>query len=204
MEVVRKRPARDHLFVALQLWAGLRPSEALALKLGALWSKGKPVTELAVPRHAHNRRQAPIRHVPLSREVQRATRRLVASLGERWDADSWVFTSLSSRPLEARPIDRRSAHRLVRSVLAQAKVEDDGRLGTHVLRKSFARRLFILSRRNLILVREALGHASVQTTDDYVESLRDAVEEAILKGDRYSGAFVSGSIRQRDGAANST
>ncbi|MBA4136670.1 MAG: hypothetical protein C0518_05070 [Opitutus sp.] len=188
MDVARRRPARDHLFIALQLWAGLRASEALLLKVGDLWVEGAAVKELVVKRHAHNRNYAPTRLVPLSAEVQRAIRRLVVSImaeGGQVDPEAWVFTSLSSRPLQAAPIDRRSAHRLVQRVLAAAKIDDDGRLGTHLLRKTFAYRLFVLSRRNLILVREALGHASVQTTDEYIESRREAVESAILRGDSH-------------------
>lgn len=190
----RHAPSHARMLVALQLFAGYRLREALALRVRDVWQDGAPVQFVHRPPHPLDRhRRAPL-PLPVSNELTRTIRAHITGLeqggvakpesvlfpGEKRDAAGNVL-----------PIDRRTGLRLVRRVLAKAEVFDDGRLGTHVLRKTFARKLFLRSGRNLMLLRDALGHASVRSTDDYIESLRDAVEAAILKADWTTASSTS-------------
>ncbi len=182
----RCAPSHARLLVTLQLFAGARLLEALVLRVEDVWSDGAPVAFLQRPPHPLDRRRKKPLPLPVSQELGRAIRAHVETLARRGAIEprSLLFPGeIQDRDGNALPMDRRTGLRLVRRVLAKAGIFDDGRLGTHMLRKTFARKLFIRSGRNLMLLRDALGHASVSSTDDYIESLRDEVEAAILKAD---------------------
>lgn len=84
---------------------------------------------------------------------------------------------------QPRAIGRSNAGKLLRKVFAKAGVADDGRLGTHSLRKSFASRVYDLSGHDMLLTRDALGHSSVSVTERYLEVDRDRLDAIIAKGD---------------------
>lgn len=64
-----------------------------------------------------------------------------------------------------------------------ARVRDDGRLGTHSLRKTFARKVFVLSGHDLQVTRAALGHTSICVTERYLECRAQDVQRLVLLGD---------------------
>lgn len=186
----RCAPSHARLLVTLQLFAGARLLEALVLRVEDVWSDGTPVAFLQRPPHPLDRRRKKPLPLPVSQELGRAIRAHVETLARRGAIEprSLLFPGeIKDKDGDTLPMDRRTGLRLVRRVLAKAGIFDDGRLGTHMLRKTFARKLFIRSGRNLMLLRDALGHASVSSTDDYIESLRDEVEAAILKADWTGG-----------------
>jgi len=182
----RCAPSHARLLVTLQLFVGARLLEALVLRVEDVWSDGTPVAFLQRPPHPLDRRRKKPLPLPVSQELGRAIRAHIETLARRGaiEPQSLLFPGgIKDKDGNVLPMDRRTGLRLVRRVLAKAGIFDDGRLGTHMLRKTFARKLFIRSGRNLMLLRDALGHASVSSTDDYIESLRDEVEAAILKAD---------------------
>jgi hypothetical protein len=71
----------------------------------------------------------------------------------------------------------------VRRALAQARVQDDGRLGTHSLRKTWARRVYRASGNDIITVKAALGHADVSSTQRYLDPDEGKVWAAMRRVD---------------------
>ncbi len=60
---------------------------------------------------------------------------------------------------------------------------DDGRLGTHTLRKTFARSVYQNSGNDLMVLKSALGHSDVSVTQKYLEIDEDLVAVAIAAVD---------------------
>lgn len=112
-----------------------------------------------------------------------------------------------------RPVARSQAHDLIKAVFAQAGIADDGRLGTHSLRKTFAKNAYLNGGRDIMLLKRALGHADVSATQRYLEVEEDAVMAAISRCDftsrtpratparpallAFPGAFCSSAVRRR-------
>lgn len=186
VNAARRSSTDARLLVCLQLYAGYRLLEALRLHIGDVWRDGQTVACLPRPPHPLDQHRTQPLAIPVSRELERA---ITAHVHRREQdgsaaAEALLFAGLTCSPDGApRPIERQTGLRIVRRVMARAGVFDDGRLGTHVLRKTFARKVFVRSGRNLMQLRDALGHASVSSTDEYIESLREHVEAAIRRGD---------------------
>lgn len=86
-----------------------------------------------------------------------------------------VFTTLEGKPLQPRYVQA-----LVRRLAKKAGIEKD--VSPHTLRHSFATDL-LRETNNLEIVRRALGHANLQTTQIYVH-LTDQDLEAAMRGFR--------------------
>jgi DNA repair protein RadC len=75
-------------------------------------------------------------------------------------------------------ITRQHAHEILNQAFTTAKLQ--GKVSAHSLRKTYANKL-LQQGGNLYAVKEALGHASVQTTQDYLgigeEQLREATPD---------------------------
>ena len=68
---------------------------------------------------------------------------------------------------------------IIMDAFARAGVQNDGRLGTHTLRKTFARRVYEYSGKDLMVLKAALGHSDVSVTQHYLDADEDAVAAAI-------------------------
>jgi len=90
-------------------------------------------------------------------------------------APELVFTTLEGNPLQPRYVQA-----MVRRLAQKAGIEKD--VSPHTLRHSFATDL-LRQTNNLELVRRALGHANLQTTQIYVH-LTDQDLEAAMRGFR--------------------
>ena len=88
-----------------------------------------------------------------------------------------------------RAIAHSATHNLVKACFARAGLRDDGRLGTHSLRKTFARKVYENSGHDLLVVKAALHHRSVQTTEKYLEANANLVQAAIAAGDFTRGGW---------------
>lgn len=82
-----------------------------------------------------------------------------------------------------RPISRAQAHLIMKRVFAQAGIQDDGWLGAHSLRKTFARNVNLNADHDLMVLKSALGHSGVGTTQKYLEADEDRVMAAIARCD---------------------
>ena len=117
------------------------------------------------------------RTVPLNEQVQRALAEWIAQLRrEGHDSpDSYLF---QSRQGGNRPLSRSQASKIIHDALEAGEVQ--GTLGTHVMRKSFARNALALSGNNARLVQKALGHSKLSTTEAYLDVDQDAVDQVVL------------------------
>jgi integrase len=124
--------------------------------------------------------------VPILPELARALQSHLARLRRRYvlTPDLPLFLSRKSNPDgTARAITREAARQVIRGAFAQAGILDDGRLGTHSLRKTYARSVYEHSGHDLMVLKSALGHSDISITQQYLEVDEDRVAAAIAKVD---------------------
>jgi integrase/recombinase XerC len=142
--------ARDAALVTLLYGAGLRISEALALKRGDV-PLGRGLTILGKGKKE--------RTVPVLSVVQEAVARYAAIIPHGGASSSPLFLSKRGKPMSAR-----EAQRLMERLRGALGLDD--RATPHALRHSFATHL-LQNGGDLRAVQELLGHASLSTTQNY-------------------------------------
>jgi integrase len=77
-----------------------------------------------------------------------------------------------------RHISREQAWRILKEAFASNELE--GRLGTHAMRKTYANRMYLLLKRDLVKTQQAMGHANINSTVQYLSFREEDIDEAIL------------------------
>lgn len=194
LSVVRELNPRDRALITLQWFSGFRIHEVLSLTLGDVFRHGRVIEQIGVaPRHLKGKRGR-TRWVPVLPEMRRALESLLAWFALRYEFDPQLPLFLSRENGEeggARALSTESARRILHRAFRAAGIENDGRLGTHSLRKTFARKVYEASGHDLIVVKSALHHRDVSVTQAYLEPDEEEVLRAITKVD-----FTRGSARE--------
>jgi len=126
------------------------------------------------------------RWIPVLPELGRALESYLAWLRMRFElnADMPLFISREGDGAgNLRSLTRETARCIIRASFAAADIEDDGRLGTHTLRKTWARKVFRNSGNDIMILKAALNHSDVSVTQKYLEADEDEVMAAITKCD---------------------
>jgi integrase len=186
LRVVRRLKPRDRALLTAQWLTGFRVSEILSLRVSDVFRDGSLVPKIGVKPGRLKGGYGTTRWVPLSPELARALETYLGYL-RRWchlTPDLPLFVSRQDgKGGEARPLHRDSARLIIRAAFARAGIEEDGRLGSHSLRKTWARRIYDHSGHDLNLTRAALGHGNVAVTQRYLEVDGDRLFEAMAAVD---------------------
>ena len=169
--------ARDKALFLLGLKTGFRISELLSLRLADVFSAGKMVDRVTVPRR-HMKKKLEGRTVLLHPEAKAALAAWIAEMQQAAPvaADTSLFRSQKSAH---QPIGRRHAWRVLRRVFdAQALT---GPLGTHSMRKTFAHRVYEKLDRDLLKTQRAMGHKNINSTVAYLSFREEEIDAAILE-----------------------
>src|SRR4051812_11633414 len=141
LRVVRKLSPRNRALVTIQWFTGFRIHEVLSLTVGNVHRAGQILEQIGIaPRNLKGERGR-TRWVPVLAEMERALERLVAELEKRDDFSPTLPLFLSrQRASNDRPraISRMQAYDIIKAAFQKAGIFNDGRLGTHSLRKTFA------------------------------------------------------------------
>ena len=78
------------------------------------------------------------------------------------------------------PISRIQAHRVLKEAAHKARIT--GKVSTHSMRKSFAKRVYEALDKDLVATQRALGHKSVSNTVSYLSFDQEDINKAILGG----------------------
>jgi len=183
----RRLPPRDRALCTTELFLGYRSFEVISLTVGQVWRDGAVLPQIGLPPRHRKGRHGATQWIPVGPELRRALEHYLnwrtRDAGPLRPGDP-LFVGRTRRPDgSVRPIGRKRAYEIVMAAFARAGIKYDGRLGTHSLRKTFAIKCFKNSGNNLLVCRDALGHASCGTTEAYLECRRDEVAATILKGD---------------------
>lgn len=187
LRTLRRMPARDAALVTAQLMSGFRVSEILSLTIAQVWRAGVVLPRLAIAPRNMKGGYGRTRTVPILPTLRRALERHLHVLSRRYELtpDLPLFLSRQSEPNgSARALSREQAHRIVHRAFRRAGITDDGRLGTHSLRKTWARATYLACNRDIHVLRAALNHSSVTVSERYLEVDSDELERAMHAIDR--------------------
>ncbi|WP_456380425.1 tyrosine-type recombinase/integrase [Hydrogenimonas sp.] len=155
--------ARNRLLIKLILFTGIRVGEALQLRTKDLIPEGE-VYLLRIVGKGNKARVVMIRQFHIKQYLQ-----------------EW----LSLKPCEGdllfcnkkgTPLTQAYVSRIVEKILMQAGIRKE-KNGAHMLRHTFATMLY-LKKKDLVLVQEALGHASLDTSRIYTHFDKERLREA--------------------------
>jgi site-specific recombinase XerC len=115
------------------------------------------------------------RSMGLHRDAQAAISAWLQVMPDPKTPETYLFRS---RAGDNQPLRRVQAWQILHEAYATNQLQ--GRLGTHSLRKTFARRLYGKTH-DLKAVQHLLGHAYSSTTDRYLATLADEVLWALVR-----------------------
>lgn len=187
LRALRRTPARDAALVTAQLMTGFRISEILSVTVGQVWRDGAVLTRLGIAPRKMKGGYGRTRWVPILPTLRRALERHLHCLARRYELtpDLPLFLSRQSEPDgSARALSRESAHRIVHAAFRRAGIVNDGRLGTHTLRKCWVRATYLGGHRDIHLLCAALQHSSVAVSARYLEVDAEELERAMRAIDR--------------------
>lgn len=172
-----RQPARDRALFILGIRAGFRISELLSLRVGDIIQNGTCVGRVTVQRR-NMKKKRESRSVILHPEARAA---LVVQIGELLkaglnDPQTFVF---KSRQGGNKPLSRIQAWAILHD--AYAKLGLEGKLGTHGMRKTFAKRVYALLKNDLLRTQKLMGHVDVNSTMKYLSFEEADLDEAVLK-----------------------
>jgi len=191
-----KYAVRDRTLFILGLSTGGRISELLSLRVKDVWQYSKPVDTIYF-RKSRTKGQRHGRAVPIKNAAKNAIQELI-----QWYQEQVIELS-DDTPLffsqKGGSITRQHAHDILNQAFTTAKLQ--GRVSAHSLRKTYANKL-LQQGGNLYAVKEALGHASVQTTQDYLgigeDELRSATPDFLFADDKSDNYPVLSDLSEKD------
>jgi site-specific recombinase XerD len=166
---------------------GFRISELLSLTVGDVWQHGKIVDHLTVRRrHMKGGKtgKTSSRTVALHPEARAALsvwlEMLTKMLKGILDPMTPVFCSRVRDKATGlrRHISREQAWRILKEAFTSN--EFTGKLGTHVMRKTFCNRMYDKLNHDLVKTQRAIGHANVNSTVQYLSFREEEIDAAIL------------------------
>ena len=169
---------RDRNLFVLGIKTGMRISELLSLTVKDVWQYDQPVDMLSLRKQVVKGKQE-ARAIPLNKDAKKAIRELQEWLSTQvveLTPDTPLFISQKSQKGNE-PISRMQAHRILNEAFRKAGLT--GKLASHSMRKSFGTRIYTATK-DIMVTKELLGHANVNTTQKYIgvgmDTLRAAVD----------------------------
>ena len=168
--------ARDRALFLLGIKTGFRIAELLSIRVGDVLQHDRIVDQVTVHR-AHMKQKREGRTVPLHPDAKAALATWVLILREqrRVSAQTYVF---QSRKGGNRPISPVQAWRILREACEANELT--GKLGTHCMRKTFAKKVYQALGYDLIRTKRALGHQNISNTERYLSFAEEEIHAAIL------------------------
>lgn len=187
---------RDRALVTTQWMTGFRISEVLSFIYASVWRADEMLPAIGVaPAHLKGG-YGRTRWIPILPELRSALEALHNWLRLRFELrhDLPLFVSREGDENGyARPLSREQARTIIMATFEKAGIRNDGRLGTHTLRKTWARNVYDAAGKDIMVLRGALGHADIGTSQRYLDVGRDRVVDAI----RLSSVSASKPTRSR-------
>lgn len=163
---------RDRAWFVLGLKTGLRISEILSLNISNI---SDDFTYIKVNK-GYIKNKTESRVIPLH-PIARKYLTDWLMISRKTMLNGVVFASRKG----TKPLDRHSASRVLREAFRQAGIDGlPGQLGTHTMRKSFARDKYQYFQYDLIRTKEILGHKSILNTIQYLGFMQEDVNGGFL------------------------
>lgn len=161
---------RNKFLFILGIRTGFRISELLKLKVSDVYRDGQPLDRIRVQRRFLKEKRGS-REIPLHPQAQAMIKDYVRSLEP---GTQELFPSRAGGALT-----RFTAHKIFKDAFKAAGIK--GPVATHSMRKTFARKVYNALGKDLVATSQALGHAHISTTIDYIDVNQKDIERAILE-----------------------
>jgi len=162
---------RDWFMIELGLSTGLRVDEMRQLKVGDVLIKGKQSSIIVQKGKGDKKRSVWINNV--FKQTCHEFLQIRETLGLCNQLDCFIFSSKIGSP-----ISKRSLQKSFKRCLRRVRLPD--KYSIHCLRHTYGTFLLKASR-NIKLVKEQLGHASIKTTEIYISLIAEDRQEALEK-----------------------
>lgn len=170
-------PARDRALFAMGVSCGLRISELLSLTLGDVYQNGRLPDRLAIARK-NMKKKMEGRQVLFHPEAKALAMEWAKELIAKGYTDpSGPF--FRNQMKTAKAISRVAAWKIFTT--AYSALGLTGKLGTHAMRKTLAKRVYEGSGKDLMKTQKALGHSRVTSTVSYLSFDEKDLDDILLK-----------------------
>ena len=167
---------RERTLIVLGIRTGLRLTSMLCLRVGDIAIAGEVQNRLRVRRGTTKGRRAGF-DMPLHPQAATALQEYLDSLPDR-SPNAFLFPG--RKP--GTRLNRVQGWRAIKAAFESAGlIGAPGELGTHTLRKTFARLIYSALSHDLVRTSYAMRHASVSTTVQYLSFREEEVDAAILR-----------------------
>lgn len=166
---------RNRAIIGIGLYTGLRISEILALRISDVYLNNQIVDYMYVRKGITKGKNIAF-STPINIHLRDILLGYINSLTSA--RDGYLFVS---RVCSGKPLTRFQGHKILKQAFAKAGIdESQGPLGTHVMRKTFANRVYKALRHDLVATKVALRHQHLSSTEKYLEPNKDIVNAAIM------------------------
>ena len=162
---------RDRCLFIIGIRTGFRISEILSLRVRDCVQYNEIAKSLNIARR-HMKGKKRGREIPLHPEARAALKAYL--FGASNDAKKPEVAGND----KLFPFTRQHAWRIFKNAVTAAALT--GKLGTHAMRKTFAKRVYHALGKDLINTQRAMGHASVSSTASYLAFEEEEIDKAIL------------------------
>jgi len=169
--VAKLDSTRDKCLFILGIRTGYRISELLSIKASDVYQYNGVVDRLNI-RRANTKGKVAGQSVALHVQAKELIAALIAEDGLL--PGDFLFKSRRS----SRPIDAVRAYRILRQAADACNLT--GKIATHSMRKTFAKRIYKKLDRDLIKMRQAMRHKDINSTIAYLSFDQSEIDAAIL------------------------
>lgn len=159
---------RDKCLFILGIRTGFRISELLSIKVGDVYKDGKVLSSVYVARRNMKGQKAG-RSLPLHQDAKDAIAKHIQANNPR----EYLFDNGRGDALK-----RCHAWRIIKGAADAVGLE--GKIATHSLRKSYAKRVHEALGKDITKTQIAMGHANLNNTVKYLSFDQDEINQAIL------------------------
>ena len=174
---------RDKAILIMLERTGYRANEIASLRTEDVFDFSSQTLKPRIQvKRQHMKKQQGRRSIPLHPELRQALVIWLAKLQQSGFLHAGVPLWLSRKHVaQLMGLRRESIWRVVRDAALQAGVNPE-RVGCHSYRKALAVKCWNLSGKNIMAVKEALGHKEVSSTQAYLDSIMsdDAIDALFL------------------------
>ena len=162
---------RNELLFYLGITTGFRIQEILSITVGDVWKQGKIPPKVEVARK-HMKGKKKSRSAFLLAPIKKLVKKRLDEIG--YSPETFLFLAAQG---ENKAIDRRRAWEIIDEAKTHANIH--GKLGTHCMRKTFARIMYREVGYDLNALMELLDHRDLKTTQAYISFEEDKMEKAV-------------------------
>lgn len=167
---------RNYIFFSMGIHSGLRVSDLLQLKVGAVRDQ-LHITFVAEKTKNRKKKKKKRKKFIIHPDIYQD---LMLYIDEMDDED-YLFPSRQRKKLtgvKGEPIHRITAYKMISGVAARFGLTD---IGVHSLRKTWGYHLYKDNPMNLALLMDMFGHEDITTTLRYIGITQDSMDEAIRR-----------------------